>query len=411
VCEGLVKNLLFLAQRIPYPPTKGDKVRSFAVLRHLAASWRIHLGCFIDDPADWQHVGALRDWCADVCCVGLDRRRGLLRSLGGLVRGTSLSAPYFHSGRLAGWVDRVLREQRPDAAFLYSSVMGQYLPDRPALRPGRVVMDFVDVDSVKWQQYAAMRPWPLRALYAREYRRLLAFDREVAARCDAGLFVSAPEADLFRRLAPEVAARIHAIPNGIDHTFFAADPGMASPFPAGIRAIVMTGAMDYWPNVDAAQWYADTVFPQVLARYPEARFVVVGSNPSACVLRLGARPGLVVTGRVPDVRPYLAHAALVVAPVRVARGLQNKVLEGMAMGRVVITTPQGIEGISARPGDEVVVCADSAGFVAATLDALGGAPALAGMGRAARARILADFDWSDKLRAYDRLLRGEAPAF
>jgi sugar transferase (PEP-CTERM/EpsH1 system associated) len=328
-----------------------------------------------------------------------------------LVRGTSLSVPYFHSGRLAGWVDRVLREQRPDAAFLYSSVMGQYLPDRPALRPGRVVMDFVDVDSVKWQQYAAMRPWPLRALYAREYRRLLAFDRTVAARCDAGLFVSAPEAALFRRLAPEVAARIHAIPNGIDHTFFTADPGMASPFPAGIRAIVMTGAMDYWPNVDAAQWYADTVFPQVLARYPEARFVVVGSNPSASVLRLGARPGLVVTGRVPDVRPYLAHAALVVAPVRVARGLQNKVLEGMAMGRVVITTPQGIEGISARPGDEVVVCADSAGFVAATLDALGGAPALAGMGRAARARILADFDWSDKLRAYDRLLRGEAPAF
>ena len=400
-----MKPLLFLAQRIPYPPNKGDKLRSFAVLRHLSRSWDIHLGCFIDDPDDWQHVDALRAYCADLTCVGLDKRLAKLRSAVGLLSGTSLSEHYFRSGQLSRWVGGVLTGVQPSTAFLYSSVMGQYIPTAPSLRPRRVVMDFVDVDSVKWRQYAEMHRGPMRWVYERESRRLFDFDRALAQRFDASIFVSPPEAQLFRDMAPEVADRVHAVSNGIDHGFFTADPSQPNPFAAGARAIVMTGAMDYWPNIDGALWFAREMLPAIRARVPEAVFVIVGGNPAPQLQALAGQPGVTVTGRVADVRPYLTHAAAVVAPMRVARGIQNKVLEGMAMGRLVVTTSQGLEGIDAQPGRDLLVADDAPPFIAATLRALTDA-ALAPMGTAARQRILAGYDWDDKLAAYERLLAG-----
>lgn len=400
-----MKPLLFLSQRIPFPPNKGDKLRAFFVLRHLAKSWKIHLGCFIDDPTDWQYVDELRPYCEDLCCVGLDRRWAKIRSLQGLMTGTSLSEPYFRNARMSGWVDGVLRDVRPSAAFLYSSVMGQYIPFNGPLRPGRVVMDFVDVDSDKWRQYAAMRTGPMRWIYNRESRRLLEFDRTIARHADASIFVSPPEADLFRRLAPEVAATTHAISNGIDFDYFSQSAAHANPFPAGSRPIVFTGAMDYWPNVDACGWFAESLFPEIRNRVPEALFYIVGGNPTDSVRALGNGPGITVTGRVPDVRPYLAHAALAVAPMRVARGIQNKVLEGMSMGRIVVTTGQGLEGIDAIPGQELLVADEAGAFVEACVRGLLD-PSVAGLGAAARRRIEQDYSWQDKQMAYERLLAG-----
>jgi len=398
-----MKPLLFLSQRIPYPPNKGDKLRSFAVLKHLSQRYRVHLGCFIDDPDDWRHVEAVRAYCADVCCIGLTPRWGKARSLLGLLEGRSLSEVYFRSARLSRWVDRVMARDSPDTAFLYSSVMGHYLPTRRGARPARVVMDFVDVDSVKWRQYADTHRWPLSALYRREHARLLAFDRAVAARCDAAVFVSQQEAALFQSLAPEVAGKVHAITNGVDLAFFSPEAMLESPFEAGTCAIVMTGAMDYWPNIDGARWFAREVFPAIRAAVPAARFFVVGANPSPEVQSLAKQPGLVVTGRVADVRPYLAHAAVVVAPLRVARGIQNKVLEGMAMARVVVTTPQGLEGIEAVPGRHLLMADDDRAFIKATLGVLRGDPGT-DLGAAARACVVGHYGWPEKLAAYEALL-------
>lgn len=399
-----MNHLLFLCQRIPFPPNKGDKLRSFSVLRHLSKSWKIHLGCFIDDPADRQHEDDLRPYCADLCCIGLDRQWARLRSLSGLVTGSALSEPYFHSRKLRDWVDGVLRDIRPPAAFLYSSVMGQYLPAGGPLRPRRVVMDFVDVDSDKWRQYAEMRPWPFSWIYGRESRRLLAFDRQVAEKSDACLFVSGPEAALFRRLAPETSAKTFAIANGVDFSYFNPWNLRPNPFPPDTPAIVFTGAMDYWPNEDAVAWFAESMLPAIRAQVPRAAFFIVGGNPTTRVTRLGQLPGVTVTGRVPDVRPYLAHAAVCVAPMRVARGIQNKVLEGMAMARVVVTTAQGLEGIDALPGRDHLLADGVAPFIAATVKALTD-PALAPIGLAARRRIVNSYAWDDKLREFERLLR------
>jgi sugar transferase (PEP-CTERM/EpsH1 system associated) len=398
-----MKPLLFLSQRIPFPPNKGDKLRSFSVLRHLSKSWKIHLGCFIDDPADWQYLDDVRAFCVDVCCVGLDKRWAKVRSLAGLATGTSLSEPYFRNRHLSAWVDTVLSDVKPSAAFLFSSVMGQYIPWQDGKRPKRVVMDFVDVDSVKWRQYADMHGFPMSWIYRRESRMLLDFDRRVARNADASVFVSAPEAALFRSLAPETADRTFDISNGIDFQYFAATDQHDNPFAAGLKSIVFTGAMDYWPNIDAACWFARDIYPKVRDRVPDAQFFVVGGNPDAKVLRLKELAGVTVTGRVADVRPYLAHATVAVAPMRVARGIQNKVLEGMAMGRVVVTTDQGLEGIDARPGLDLLVANDIEGLVNQTVRALVDS-SLTGMGQEARRRIETRYDWTAKLARMEALL-------
>ena len=403
-------DLLFLCQRIPYPPNKGEKIRAFQILRHLARRYRVHLGCLIDDPADVQHVPVVRALCAETHFAALDRGAARLRCLAGLATGRPLSLAYFHHPGLKRWTGSLLARVRPAVAFIYSSAMAQYLPAGGP--PGRTIMDFVDVDSDKWQQYAERRPGvlalPARWLYRRESRTLLAFDRRVAARCDLSLFVSEPEAALFRRLAPESAAKTFAVANGIDADTFS--PERAYPRPAELAGpgpvLAFTGTMDYWPNVDAVSWFAAEILPRIQAVRADVRFVVVGANPTAAVRALADRAGVAVTGRVADVRPYLAHADLAVAPIRTARGIQNKVLEGMAMAKPVVTTPQALEGIDAEPGRELILAPDqAAGFADAVLGALAQPN---GIGPAARRRVNADDSWGARLAALDRLLEDQA---
>lgn len=396
-----MKDLLFLAHRIPYPPDKGDKIRSWHMLKHLAAHWRVHLGAFVDDPDDWRHADALRAVCADLCLRPLHPRLGRLKSLAGLVTGEALTLPYYRDAQLARWVQGKLAAGI-DHVLMYSSAMAQFVMHA---RGTTRVMDFVDIDSDKWRQYAPTKAWPLSWLYAREGRRLLAWERRVAAEFDAGLFVSASEAQDFRRLAPESAAKIGHFNNGVDAEYYAPDRAYPDPYPAGARVLVFTGAMDYWPNVEAVAWFAREVLPGVRQRHPEAAFYIVGNRPAPEVQALAALAGVSVTGRVADVRPYLHHAAAVVAPLRIARGIQNKVLEGMAMGKTVIATPQALEGIAARVGEEIL-CADTPGQMAARVDQV-----LAGrdLGGAARARVASDYAWEASLARLDASLEGNRP--
>jgi sugar transferase (PEP-CTERM/EpsH1 system associated) len=269
--------------------------------------------------------------------------------------------------------------------------------------PGvRTVVDFVDMDSAKWGDYARRRPWPVAALFRREARRLLAFEKLVAARADASLFVTREEARLLAQAAPGCANRIVAIENGVDSEYFSPMHGFASPFAAGEQPIVFTGTMDYWPNVDAVVWFTREVLPRIRERDSRARFHVVGMNPNGQVRALES-DAVSVAGRVDDVRPYLAHARAVVAPLRVARGIQNKVLEAMAMGRPTVVTSACAAVLSARPGVELEVADDASDFAAKVLAVLD--PERGGdMGRLARARILADYTWPSRLARLDEVI-------
>jgi sugar transferase (PEP-CTERM/EpsH1 system associated) len=388
--------LLFLAHRVPYPPDKGDKIRAWHLLEHLSHRYRVHLGAFVDDPDDWRRVEKLRSVCASTYFAPLHPRRAKLRSLAGLLTGDPLTLPYYRHRGLQAWVGARLAAGTT-RVLAYSSAMARFVIHADGARR---VMDFVDIDSDKWRQYAATRPWPLSWLYRREGEQLLVWEREVAEKFDASLFVSATEAADFRALAPESAARVGHYNNGVDANYFSPERDYPNPYPAASEAVAFTGAMDYWPNIDAVTWFAREVLPGLRAARPGLLFAIVGSRPSAPVRALAELPGVLVTGRVDDVRPWLAHARVVVAPLRIARGIQNKVLEAMAMACEVVATPQALEGIPARVGEEVRLVRDSGEMQRETLAALAG-PAL---GAAARARVLNDFAWETALAPVDRLL-------
>jgi len=397
-------NLLYLVHRIPYPPNKGDKVRSYHILRHLAARHRVFLGTFADDPEDLKHVARLRELCADLRVIELSPRLARLRSVSGFAANEPLSVAYYGNAELARWVDTTLANEAIDACIVFSSAMAQYVAGADA--PRTVLIDFVDVDSAKWIQYADSRWWPLSWVYRREGSRLLAFERAAADRATRAFFVTDAEADLFRRLAPGCVGRIETIGNGVDTEQYAPSQAHPSPFAAGSQPIVFTGAMDYWPNVDGVRWFAEAVLPRVLDAVPNAHFTIVGMRPTAAVKAL-ASAHVTVTGTVPDVRPYLQHAAVVVAPLRVARGIQNKILEAMAMARPVVATDACGAGIDAASGRDFLTAHDDAAMAAAVVSLLRDAEAARMMGDAARARIVARYTWEAQLRLLEEAL---APA-
>lgn len=393
-------NILYLVHRLPYPPNKGDKVRSYHLLRHLAARHRVFLGTFIDDPDDARHVPTLKELCADVHVEPLDPRLARVHSLAGLIRGEALTLPYYRSANLAAWVGRVLRDNKPDAAVVFSGAMAQYVPAEAGLR---TLVDLVDVDSAKWSQYAGNHRWPLSWVYEREGRKLLAFERATVLQAAHSFLVTDAEVDLFLGLAPECAGRVEAVGNGVNAEFFSPEQPLASPYSADEVPIVFTGAMDYWPNVDAATWFAADVLPVLAERVPSVRFSIVGMRPAPAVQALaGARVN--VTGTVPDVRPYLAHARVVVAPLRVARGVQNKVLEAMAMGRPVVASAECAGGIDAERGSEFAVAAEASDYVERIVGLLGDRTRAEAMGAAARRRVLERYSWDARLSQIDRWL-------
>jgi sugar transferase (PEP-CTERM/EpsH1 system associated) len=387
-----VDNLLLLIHRIPYPPNKGDKIRSYHLLKHLAQQYRVHLGTFVDDPDDWQHLPHVEAMCASSHFAPLKPLLARVRSLGALLANRSLSLDYYRNAGLQAWVDRTMREHKIGKVLVFSSAMAQYVE---AHAHARRVVDFCDVDSDKWRQYAEKKTWPMNWLYRHEARQLLAYERRVARECDASLFVSEPEAALFKELAPESVAKIGFFNNGVDTDYFSPERSYASPYPAGERALVFTGAMDYWPNIDAVQWFAAEVFPQLRARFADTSFYIVGARPAAAVQALAQLPGVVVTGTVPDVRPYIAHAQVAVAPLRIARGIQNKVLEAMAMATPVVVSPQALEGIEAIPGTDLLLAADAAAFVATVAALLTEADSV--IGRVARAKVEQLYSWPSNL--------------
>ncbi len=380
--------ILYLVHRLPYPPNKGDKVRSYHLLRHLAERHEVLLGTFVDDPEDEPHVATVRQWCADVKAVRLHPRRAKVASLQGLLRGEPLTLAYYRNAELAAWA----RAQRADAAVVFSSSMAPYADGFP----GPVLVDFVDVDSAKWADYAKAHRWPLSWLYRREGRTLLAYERAVAARATQSFFVTDKEVALFTGLAPECAGRVRAVGNGVDTVYFAPDPSRPSPYDPDEIPVVFTGAMDYWPNVDAVTWFAAEMLPALRARWPGLRLSIVGRSPTAAVQAL-AGEAVRVTGTVPDVRPWLQHAAVVVAPLRLARGVQNKVLEAMAMARPVVAAAQCVGAIDARPGWHLQAAEFAADYVSA-VDAWLQSPAEAdAVGRRARDGVVERYGWAARL--------------
>ena len=394
--------LLYLVHRIPYPPNKGDKIRSYHILKHLAPRYAVHLGAFVDIEDDFQYAGRLESMCASLCLRRLGRVRSRVRCLRGFVTGEALTIPFYRDQGMQQWVDEVIRRVGIRKVLVFSSAMAQYVNREDHGGLYRII-DFVDVDSGKWEQYAKHMRWPDSWIYMREAKKLLDYERKVAACFDHSIFVSQEEARYFNDRAPALKEKIRWMRNGVDLEYFDPNVTYPNPYPDRGRYIVFTGAMDYWANIDAVTWFAGDVLPRLRACFEDLRFYIVGANPSPEVSALTQVPGVVVTGKVADVRPYIQHADAVVTPLRIARGIQNKVLEAMAMAKPVVASQEAAEGIGAVHGHEILIAngaGETAEMVTTALD-----EGVQRIGIAARTFVERHFKWSENLSLLDHLLR------
>ena len=393
-------NILYLVHRLPFPPNKGDKVRSFHLLKHLAARHRVFLGTFVDDPDDLQYLDTVRAFCADLYAVSLNPTLAKLTSMRGLLTDEALSLPFYRDAGMSAWVKLIASQENLAASVVFSSPMAQYAMQLPELP---MLVDFVDLDSAKWTDYAPEHRWPMSVLYRREGAKLLAFEQAVAERAAASFFVTDREVALFRKQSPATSTPVQALCNGVDAEFFSPDPSRASPFPAGQLPLVFTGAMDYWPNADAVIWFVGEILPAIRREWPLVHFYIVGRSPTPAVMAL-ANESVSVTGTVPDVRPYLQYASAVVAPLRLARGIQNKILEAMAMARPVVAAQTCVEAIDAQVGRDLLSATAPADFVAAVGQLLRDTGNADRMGAAGRECVLKNYSWSAHLAGIDRHL-------
>ncbi|MDB5705052.1 MAG: glycosyl transferase family 1 [Sphingomonas bacterium] len=395
-------DILFLAHRVPYPPDRGDKIRGFNVLKFLSERKRVHLIAFADDTRDMKRKNGLSKFTGNRSIIWRSKPRAIA-ALEAFFSRKPLSLTAFENKPLREAVDNILARHSIDTIYVFSSQMAQYLPARPRQR---VIMDFCDMDSAKFASYAKTSTGPLAWFMKREAKMLFSHERAVAQRADASLFVSEAEAELFR--SKTGAERVHVVENGIDTVFF--DPtAQFKRIDTTGALIVFTGQMDYRPNIEAVTWFVETILPHVRIRHPQARFAIVGRNPTDAVKALAKQPGVIVTGEVADVRGWVAAASVVVAPLKLARGVQNKVLEAMAMARPVVASTAAAQGIdhggTIRIGGTVGEIAEE---VIAVLDdpAVGNA-----MGRDARAQVQRRYSWDACLAPLDSILgiRVKAP--
>ncbi len=394
--------VLFLAHRIPFPPDRGDKIRSHHLLKGLARLGPVHVGTFGETPEDMAQKAALAGVARTHALI--ERTKPLpLAGVEALMRGRPVSLTAFDQAAMHRYVAKTLGNHRIDAIFVFSGQMGQYVPDD---FEGRVIVDLCDVDSAKFEAYAdaGERRW----LNRREGRLLAREEERLATRADTTLLISDSEADLFRsRLENPKAVSIQSLGNGIDAQYF--DPEAAPTHPdleeGEDPQLVFTGQMDYAPNIAAAEWMIENVMPALRRTYARARFHIVGRAPVRSLMDRHGEQGTRVWGEVPDVRPFLKSADLVVAPLLIARGVQNKVLEAMAMARPVVLTPGAATGIPAVDGQHFAISPASASAMLNTIEGLLANPEKAReLGTAARQFVVEHMSWDSVESALAEML-------
>lgn len=387
-------NVLYLTHRVPYPPDKGDRIRTYHLLRFLAQRANVYLACLADESAGDDAVGALRRLTARLAVVRVGRWARRLRMAGSLLAGRTASEGAFASGELAGVLDNWARAVRFDVVLASASSLGPYLR-RPTLRDVPAAVDLIDVDSQKWFDYAAAGG-PASWLYQVEGRRLRRLERSLPTWTRGVALVSEAEAAVYRDFCEP--GRVVAATNGVDLDYFRpADQGTQP-------ACAFVGALDYRPNVDAACWFCRDVWPRVMRRQPRAELWLVGRRPTAAVRRAARAPGVQMVGQVPDVRPYLARAAVAVVPLRLARGVQNKVLEALAMAKATVASPPALAALGVQPGAHLLAASTPAQWEEAVVGLLGDPDRRRQLGAAGRAYVEEHHHWDRCLEPFAGLL-------
>jgi len=396
--------VLYVCQRVPYPPNRGDKIASYNAISFLAQRHEVTVGCLADSDEELQHAEQLRQQGRSVEVVKLSPARQKWNALTALITGEPLSVAFFRCKELARRLTKCHEETPFDVVISFCSSMGQYaeaVPDAP------LIADFVDLDSFKWNLYCRFHGWPRRSVFRVEGKRLLAYEQMLAKKAYCTLLRTESEREDCLRLMPD--ARVEVLSNGVDLDYF-----QVSDEDRDARTgqdIVFTGVMDYFPNVQGVTFFANEVLPLVRRRHPDATFTIVGAHPSKQVVGLGALPGVTVTGRQEDIRPFLARASVAVAPLFLARGIQNKVLEAMSMRLPVVVTPAAFRGVDVDEGDGVYVAETPDSFALEVSKLLDDPLQARELGARGRRRVEERYVWDEQLALLESLAEAAVGSF
>jgi len=390
--------ILFLAHRIPYPPNKGDKIRSFYIMKYFSQKHSVYLACLADEKNDLKYKKNLLKYCTKVEVAFINKLWINCKMFFYLITGHPLSLAYFGSRYLQKIINKWLILENFDMVYVYSSSVAQYVIDAKGIYK---VMDYVDVDSDKWLQNAQYFRFPISLIYKIEGNRMKKYEQFIATNFHRCIFVAERDQSLFQSFVPNVDAL--TIPNGVNLEYFSNNHIISCE--SKNLNIVFTGAMNYFANVDGILYFHREIYPKIKQKIPGVKFYIVGSNPTEAIKNLEKDKSIIVTGRVKDIRPYLQEAMLYVAPLRISRGVQNKILEAMAMGLTLVTTTKVLEGIlKAVPGRDLFVEDNPTRFAQTVIGLLTDAILRDKTGKAGRKFVEKNYSWNNTFEKLKNLL-------
>ncbi|MCP5382001.1 MAG: TIGR03087 family PEP-CTERM/XrtA system glycosyltransferase [Kordiimonadaceae bacterium] len=376
--------ILFLSHRFPYPPTRGDKIRSFNMVKYLhEQGHQVTVASLSRSPEETAECQGIKDYCHDFILVEINEFIQKIRMVSRLLFSDPSSMGYFYSGELQKKVNRLLGTQKFDLIVVFSSSAAQYVEhvtDTPKM------LDFCDMDSQKWLAYVDYKKWPISAGYALEGRKLEADEKRLAKKFDLCSCATDFEVETLDSYGTGVASGY--FPNGVDSEFF-------KPIDIDYQknSICFVGRMDYYPNEVCIINFCHDVLPIIRKHYPDVTFKVIGAAPPQSVLKLNDLPGVLVTGTVDDIRKHVQSCQVMVAPLVIARGTQNKILEGMAMGLPVVSSHLAARGVDAVVGEHILAATKPEDYAKEIMSLFADPERQRKFSENGRARILSHHTW------------------
>jgi polysaccharide biosynthesis protein PslH len=389
--------ILYVCHRVPFPPKRGGKIRPFNMIRHLhEQGHEVTVASLARTEAERDEAKGLAEHCQQVMVEVIPDAQGWVQTVLRLPTLVPSSFGYFYSAKLAKRIKVELAAAHYDLIFCHCSSVAPYVED--VVGPKKV-LDYGDMDSHKWREYAGSKPFPISAGYWVEAVKLARRERLLSRQFDLCTCTTAAELASLRELG--VSTPSDWFPNGVDSSFFAPDGAQYD-----ADQVCFVGRMDYFPNQQAVQTFCRDILPGLRARRPTVKFSIVGADPPEFIRDLAKLSGVTVTGSVPDVRPHVRSAALTVAPLQIARGTQNKILESMAMGVPVVCSPQASGGVDAVAGEHLEVANDADQWVAKVAALLDNKDRRQKFATAARARVISNHSWKASMQKMTTLLEG-----
>jgi sugar transferase (PEP-CTERM/EpsH1 system associated) len=387
--------ILYVCHRFPFPPKRGGKIRPFNMIKHLSGcGHKVTVASVVRSPEEAEEGLGIKSYCAHYEMAQVQNALQMARMVIRLPTSTPSSMGFFYSSALKKQIASLIAHESFDLIFVHCSSAAQYVAEVSDIPK---ILDFGDMDSQKWLQYSRHRTFPMSFGYWLEGRKMLREEKRLARRFDMCTATTRAEWETLESY--NVAVSSDWFPNGVDHGYFAPDGRDYDP-----DTICFVGRMDYYPNQECMFDFCANVLPRIQTRRPATRLRIIGAEPSWAVRKLGQLPGVTVTGSVPDVRPYLNRSALMVAPLNIARGTQNKILEAMASGVPVVTSPVAAGGVDAVPDEHFIVARSHAEQTAAVLRILEDRNERQRMAMAARERMLSHHDWGRSMQRLDRII-------